>query len=59
MEGCVQIHVYVWEHTVSPYFRIAWLLFTKHEREEVLIAQDNCLDFRPVPPWVGSRAGQN
>ena len=32
------MHVYVWEHIVSLYFRTAHLIFTKYGRDEVLIA---------------------
>ena len=35
--GGALLHVYVWEHIVSLYYRTAWLMFTKLGRDEVLI----------------------
>ena len=37
--GGALMHVYVWEHIVSIYYRTAWLMFTKLGRDEVLMAQ--------------------
>ena len=34
----VTMHVYVWEQIVSPYYRSAWLIFTKIGRDEVIMA---------------------
>ena len=32
------MHVYVWEHIASLYYRTAEWMFTKHGRDEVLMA---------------------
>ena len=32
------MHVYVWKHIVSLYYRTAGWMFTKLDRDEVLIA---------------------
>ena len=34
------MHVYVSEHKISPYYRIAWRMFMKLGRDEVLMATD-------------------
>ena len=36
--GGALMHVYIWEHIVSLYYRTAELLFTKLGRDEVLMA---------------------
>ena len=36
--GGALMHVYVWEHIVSLYYRTAWLMIKKHGRDEVLMA---------------------
>ena len=36
--GVALMHVYVWEHKVSLYYRTARLMFTKLGRDEVLMA---------------------
>ena len=33
------MHVYVWEHIASPYYRIAKWMFTKLGSDEVLMAR--------------------
>ena len=35
--GCAVMHVYVWEHIVSLYYRTTWWMFTKLDRDEVLM----------------------
>ena len=37
--GVALIHVYVWEHIVSLYYRTAQCMFTKLGRDEVLMAR--------------------
>ena len=38
--GCTKLmHVYVWEHIVSLYYRTALWMFTKLGRDEVLMAR--------------------
>ena len=32
------MHVYVWEHLFSPYYRTTWWMFTKLGRDEVFMA---------------------
>ena len=34
----MHVHVYVWEHIVSLYYRTVWWMFTKLGRDEVLMA---------------------
>ena len=36
-EGGALMHVYVWEHIVSLYYRTAWYICTKPYRDELLI----------------------
>ena len=36
--GCALMHVYVWKHIVSLYYRTAKWMFTKLGRDEVLMA---------------------
>ena len=36
-EGGAVMHVYVWEHIVSLYYRNTWWMFTKLDRDEVLM----------------------
>ena len=38
-EGGALMHVYVWEHIVSLYYRTAWCILMKLGRNEVLMAQ--------------------
>ena len=41
--GCVLMHVYVWEHIVSLYYRTAWWMhFTKLGRDDMLMALHMC-----------------
>ena len=35
--GCAVMHVYVWEHIGSLYYRTTWWMFTKLDRDEVLM----------------------
>ena len=37
--GVALMHVYVWEHIVSLYYRTSKWMFTKLGRDEVLMAQ--------------------
>ena len=37
--GVALMHVYVWEHIASLYYRTALLMFTKIGRDEVLMAR--------------------
>ena len=43
--GGALMHVYVWEHIVSLYYRTAWWMFTKLVRHEVLMAHYKCCCF--------------
>ena len=52
------MHVYVWEHIVSLYYRTAEWMFTKLGRDEVLMVLTSVVAFRPDPSGGGSRAGQ-
>ena len=36
--GGALMHVYIWEHIVSLYFRTAWWILMKVDRDEVLMA---------------------
>ena len=57
-KGGALMHVYVWEHIVSLYYRTARWMFTKLGRDEVLMVPYKCCCFRPDPSRGGSRAGQ-
>ena len=37
--GCALMHVYVWEHIASLYYRTAKWMLTKFGRDEVLMAR--------------------
>ena len=53
------MHVYVWKHIVSLYYRTALWMFTKLGRDEVLMP-GTCIEmFWPYLPRGGSRARQN
>ena len=54
--GCALMHVYVWEHIVSLYYRTAEWMFTKLGRDEVLMVPYKCC-FSARSPRGGSRAG--
>ena len=56
--GGALMHVYVWEHIVSLYYRTALWMFTKLGRDEVLMMSYKFDVFRPDPSRGGSRAGQ-
>ena len=56
--GVALMHVYVWEHIVSLYYRTSKWMFTKLSRDEVLMVPYKCCCFRPDPSRGGSRAGQ-
>ena len=56
--GGAVMHVYVWEHIVSLYYRTTWWMFTKLDRDEVLMTLHIVKMFRPYPPWGGSRVRQ-
>ena len=43
--GGALIHVYVWEHIVSLYYRTAKWMFTKLGRDEVLMVPYKCCCF--------------
>ena len=43
--GGALMHVYVWEHIVSLYYRPAWWMFTKLGRDEVLMVPYKCFCF--------------
>ena len=51
------MYVYVWEHIVSLYYRIAEWMFTKLGRDEVLMVPYKCCCFWPDPTRGRSRAG--
>ena len=60
-EGGALMHVYVLEHIVSLCYRTAWWMFTKLDRDEVLMALHLWLDFSdPAQEWaqVGAKIGQ-
>ena len=43
--GGALMHVYVWEHIVSLYYRTTWWMFMKVGRDEVLMVPHLCIDF--------------
>ena len=52
------MHVYVWEHIVSLYYRTAEWMFTKLGRDEVLMVPYKCCYISArTPPRGRSRAG--
>ena len=55
------MHVYVWEHIVSLYYRTALWMFTKLCRDEVLMVPYKCCCFsaRSVQGWIqgGAKIG--
>ena len=44
-EGGALMHVYVLEHIISLYYRTAWWMFTKLDRDEVLMVMHLCIGF--------------
>ena len=60
--GVALMHVYVLEHIVSLCYRIAWWMFMKLGRDEVLMALYLWLDFsaNPTQGWIqgGTKIGQ-
>ena len=52
------MHVYVWEHIVSIYYRTALWMFTKLGRNKVLMALHLCIDFSAnfAQGWIQGRA---
>ena len=58
----MHVHVYVWEHIVSLYYRIAEWMFTKLGRDEVLMVPYKCCCFlsRSVQGRIqgGAKKGQ-
>ena len=60
--GGALMHVYVWEHIVSLYYRTTWWIFTKLGRDEVLMVQHLCLGFsaNSAQGWIqgGAKIGQ-
>ena len=42
--GGALVHVYVLEHIVSLNYRIAWWIFTKLDRDQVLMTPHICID---------------
>ena len=53
------MHVYVWEHIASLYYRTAYWMFTKLCRDEVLMAWHMKKMFWPYLPRGRTRARQN
>ena len=51
------MHVYVWEHIVSLYYRTAGLMFTKLGRDKVLMAPHMYQGDSGRSAQGGSRAG--
>ena len=55
------MHVYVWEHIVSFYYKTAQCMFTKLGRDEVLMVPYKCCCFsaRSVQGWIqgGAKIG--
>ena len=47
--GGALMHVYVWEHIVSLYYRTALWMFTNLGRYEVLMVPTSVVVFRPDP----------
>ena len=44
--GCIKLmHVYVLEHIVSLSYRTAWWMFTKLDRDEILVVPHLCIGF--------------
>ena len=60
--GVALMHVYVWEHIVSLYYRTVWWMFTKLDRDEVLMVLHLCLGFtaKSAQGWIqgGAKIGQ-
>ena len=56
--GGALMHVYVWEHIVSLYYRTAQWMFTKLGRDEVLMVPYKCCCFpaRSVQGRIQGRA---
>ena len=52
------MHVYVWEHIISLYYRTTKWMFVKLGRDEVLMVPYKFVVFRPDPSRGGSR-GKN
>ena len=44
-KGVALMHVYVWEQKVSLHYRTTWWMFTKLDRDEVLMVPLLCLGF--------------
>ena len=44
-EGGALMHVYVLEHIISLSYRTSWWMFTKFDRDEVLIVTHLCIGF--------------
>ena len=55
--GGALMHVYVWEHIVSLYYRTALWMFTKLGRDEVLMVPYMCCCFSARSVQGGSSAG--
>ena len=51
-KGGALVHVYVWKHIVSLYYKIAWWIFTKLGRDKVLMTPHICID-----SWAKSAQG--
>ena len=56
------MHVYIWEHIASLFYRTDLWMFTKLDREEVLMTLHMCLGFlaRSTQGWIqgGAKIGQ-
>ena len=52
-KGGALVHVYVWEHIVSPNYRITYWIFTKLDRDKVLMTPHICIDY-----WGKSTKGR-
>ena len=54
------MHVNVWEHVASLYYRNAWWIFTKLGRNEVLMVPYKCFSARSAHGWIqgGVKIGQ-
>ena len=48
--GGALMHVYVWEHIVSLYYSTAWWMFTKLDRDEVIMVPYKCCCFSARSP---------
>ena len=57
--GGALMHVYVWEHIASLYYRTTQWMFTKLGRDEVLMAQHMHKDVLAIFGQYKSRARQN